>query len=62
MQIKLPCMYFYKGSSNVDVRLDSFVENDVEIYSSYGEMMAVVNSYDQFKKFMDDLIQGKYEE
>lgn len=61
MQIKLPCTYFYKGSSNIDVRLDSFVEEKVEIYSSYGERMKVVNSYDEFKRFMDDLTAGKYE-
>ena len=52
MQIKLPCTYYYKGSSNIDIRLESFVEDTIEIYSSYNEKMKTVGSYYEFKKFM----------
>ena len=60
MQMKLPCTYLYKGSSNIDIRLKSFVEDTIEIYSSYNEKMTTVSSYYEFKKFMDDLLAGKY--
>lgn len=60
MQIKLPCSYYYKGSTNIYVRLDSFVEGAVEIYSDYNELMSTVTSYSQFRKFMDDLMDDKY--
>ena len=33
-----------------------FVEDTIEIYSSYNEKMATVSSYYEFKKFMDDLL------
>lgn len=60
MQMKLPCTYLYKGSSNIDIRLESFVEDTIEIYSSYNEKMTTVSSYYEFKKFMDDLLVDKY--
>lgn len=41
--------------------LDSFVEDTVEVCSEYGQLMKRVCSYEEFKKFMDDLISGKYE-
>lgn len=60
MQTRLQCTYLYKGSCNTDIRLESFVEDTIEIYSSYNERMAVISSYHEFKKFMDDLLADKY--
>ncbi len=62
MQIKLHCSYYYKGSSNIDIRLESHEEEKVEIYSSYGEKMAIIDSYYNFKRFMDELLADKYAE
>ncbi|MGN0163806.1 MAG: hypothetical protein ACI4EA_09575 [Candidatus Ornithomonoglobus sp.] len=60
MQVKIPCTYYFKGSSNIDIRLESFVEDTVDIFSSYNEKMTSVCSYYEFKNFMDDLLADKY--
>lgn len=63
MQIHLDCEgYLYKGSINSDITLESYIDGEVEIHSSYGERMATVHTWKEMRKFMADLLTDKYAE
>lgn len=58
--MKLKCSYCYKGCYHDCIKL---VEHPfgIEILSSSNDVIKVINSYEEFKLFMEDLINGKIE-
>ena len=58
----VPMMYYYKGSSNINLHLTKNSFGNVEARTDFGEFLGVYNDGSKLAKMMADLADGKYAE